>query len=205
MSMRSWRNPSVSSPMMRRRTNPFGSITHVSGTFATPNATEIAPSSSFTFGQSPPFAEKNASTASSLSSFTTVYSSTGSSADCCAAAKATSWGCSLRQGTHVELKKFSTTQLPLRRERSNCPPSSVADRTAGAGRPSNGDSAVSPSPGSASASTASSPTRTAPTAAAINGERRCVTAPPPPAPVRTQGRWAYGAGPGTSREPCPRP
>ena len=47
-------------------------------------------------------------------------------------------------GTHSGSKKLSTTQLPLRRERSNGVPSSSVPVASGAGRPSNGESDVSP-------------------------------------------------------------
>jgi hypothetical protein len=53
----------------------------------------------------------------------------------------------------VELKKFNTTQLPLRRAKSNVPPPIVVDFTTGAGCPNKGDDADSESPGFAIAST----------------------------------------------------
>ena len=60
---------------VRTTTTPDGSMIQVSGTLATPNAVAIAPSSSFTIGQSPPFSANHLATASSGSSLITVYSS----------------------------------------------------------------------------------------------------------------------------------
>lgn len=163
---------SVTRPAMRSRTTPFGSTTQVSGTMATPNATVIAPSGSRSFGHEPPSSSKNARTAASVSSTTTEYSSTGSSAPTWDSENATRSPCSSRQGTHVELKKLSTTQLPLRRARSNGPSSMVVVRTSGAGRPSSGDSTTGSGPPDARASIATRRTRTTATAAETAAVRR---------------------------------
>ena len=81
-------------------------------------------------------------------------------------------GCSCMHGTHSGSKKLSTTQLPLRRDRSNGVPSSSVPVASGAGRPSSGESDISPSFGSAPASTTNSPARTAKTTSTIHGARR---------------------------------
>ena len=59
----------------RITTTPDGSMIHVSGTWATPNAVAIEPSSSVTIGQSPPCSANHLATFSSGSSLMTVYSS----------------------------------------------------------------------------------------------------------------------------------
>jgi hypothetical protein len=67
----------------------------------------------------------------------------------------------------VELKKFNTTQLPLRYDKSNVPPPSVVDFTTGAGFPNNGDAADSESPGFAIARTTRKASNNAPAAPAM--------------------------------------
>ena len=57
---------------------------------------------------------------------------------CWDSSNSTSAGCSCTHGTHFESKKLSTTQLPLRRDRSNVAPSSSSPIASGAGRPISG-------------------------------------------------------------------
>jgi hypothetical protein len=64
------------------------------------------------------------------------------------------------------------TQLPRRRDNSNCSFSSVVDLTTGAGFPNNGDAAVSRSSGDDTTSTTKKSATTTPTTPAINDDRR---------------------------------
>ena len=205
--MRPDKNELVTSPATRIRTKPDGSITQVSGTFATPNATAMVPSGSRILSQSPPFSVKKAETASSVSSFTTVNNSAPSSRPCCSSANATSSGCSLRHGTHVELKKLSTTHDPFRRDRSKSPPPTSVDCTAGAGLPISGDSTSASPRGFETASTTKNATKTKPTTGARRRDKRGVTSRPDlrREQVPTLGRSVADGAPETPPESCRGP
>ena len=78
-------------------------------------------------------------------------------------------------GTHVELKKLMTTQLPLRRARSNGSSSMVVLRTEGAGLPMSGLSTnptLSSVPDLLAARIQNRPASTAATPSTMNGATR---------------------------------
>src|ERR1043165_367920 len=90
----------------------------------------------------------------------------------CWAATATSAGGSALHGRQLDWKKFSTTQLPLRRLRSNGLPSSVVLMTAGAGLPLRNEDVTSGCSVLLAASTTNSAASRAATASETNGATR---------------------------------
>jgi hypothetical protein len=69
-------------------------------------------------------------------------------------------------GTQVELKKFNTSQLPLRRSKLKSPPSIIVEVTCGAGLPNSGERAILTSPEFANTKITKNIARTTPTAPA---------------------------------------